>query len=92
MKTVFKGKRITSVLGLLPENISYFADEVNNYTFPPKQTMRLKKIMGFESHRMAKADSFASDFCLYGLRYLLEKGVIDKKEIGACLLYTSRCV
>ena len=88
MKTVFKGKRISSVLGVLPETISYFDDEVDNYNFPPKQTMRLKKVMGFESHRLAKSDSFASDFCIYGIKYLLDKNVIKKEDIGAILVVT----
>lgn len=88
MKTVFKGKRISSVLGILPETISYFDDEVSNYNFPPKQTMRLKKVMGFESHRLAKSDSFASDFCLYGLEYLLKNKIVKKEEIGAILVVT----
>lgn len=88
MRTVFKGKKISTVLGILPETVSYFDDEVNNYNFPPKQTMRLKKVMGFESHRLAKPDSFASDFCLYGLKYLLKNNVIKKEEIGAILVVT----
>ena len=62
MKTIFKGKKISGILGILPETVSYFDDEVNNYTFPVKQTKRLKKIMGFESHRLSKPESFASDF------------------------------
>lgn len=88
MRVTFKGKRITSVIGILPETVSYFDDEVNNYTFPAKQTMRLKKVMGFESHRLAKANSFASDFCLYGISYLLQNNVITKEEIGAILVVT----
>lgn len=88
MKSVFKGKKISSLLGILPETISYFDDEVNNYTFPPKQTMRLKKIMGFESHRLAKSDSFASDFCIYGIKHLLENKVIEKDDIGAIIVVT----
>lgn len=88
MKTVFHGKKISSILGILPETISYFDDEVNNYTFPPKQTMRLKKIMGFESHRLSKKDSFSSDYCIYGLKYLLDQQVIRKEEIGAVIVVT----
>lgn len=88
MKTVFKGKKLTSVLGVLPETVSYFDDEVDQYTFPPKQTMRLKKIMGFESHRLAKPGSFSSDFCMYGVRHLLNQNVIKRDEIGAILVVT----
>ena len=88
MKTVFHGKRISSVLGILPETVSWFDDEVDHYAFPPKQTMKLKKLMGFECHRLAKSDSFASDFCLYGVKYLLDKGVVDRQEVGAIIVVT----
>lgn len=88
MKTVFKGKKISSILGVLPETVSYFDDEVNNYTFPPKQTMKLKRVMGFESHRLSKDTSFSSDFCIYGVKHLLEKEIIKKEEIGAIIVVT----
>ncbi len=88
MKTVYRGKKISSIIGILPETVSYFDDEVDNYTFPPKQTMKLKKVMGFESHRLSKEDSFSSDFCIFGLKHLLEKGVIKKEEIGAVIVVT----
>lgn len=83
MQTVYKGKKITSMLGVLPEKEYLFDDEVNNYDFPPKQTMRLKKVMGFDRHRISKETSTASDFAVYGLKYILDKGWIDRSEIGA---------
>lgn len=88
MKAVYKGKRISGILGILPETVSYFDDEVDNYTFPPKQTMKLKKIMGFESHRISKPDSFSSDFCIYGVKYLLDNGLLRKEDVGAIVVVT----
>lgn len=88
MKTVFKGKKISSMLGILPETIGYFDDEVDNYSFPAKQTMRLKKVMGYNQHRLAKETSAVSDFAVYGLNYMLEKGWIEKGEIGAVITCT----
>ena len=83
MQTVFKGKKITSMLGVLPETIGYFDDEVGNYSFPEKQTLRLKKVMGYNQHRLAKETSTVSDFAVYGLNYMLENKWISKDEIGA---------
>lgn len=88
METRFKGKAITSLLGILPETIGYFDDEVNNYSFPARQTMRLKKVMGYNQHRLAKETSTVSDFAVYGLRYMLEKAWIRKEEIGAIITVT----
>ena len=88
MEMRFKGKAITSLLGILPETIGYFDDEVNNYSFPARQTMRLKKVMGYNQHRLAKETSTVSDFAVYGLRYMLEKAWIRKEEIGAIITVT----
>lgn len=88
MVTEFKGKQITAMLGVLPETIGYFDDEVNNYSFPVKQTMRLKKVMGYNRHRLAKDLSTVSDFGVYGLQYMLDNGWICKEEIGAIVVVT----
>ncbi len=88
METIFHGKRIASILGILPEMVANFDDEVGNYTFPPSQTMRLKRLMGFKQHRLAKESSTVSDFGVYGLRYMLENNWIRKEEIGAIVVIT----
>lgn len=86
MQTIYKGKRISALLGVLPENEYLFDDEVDNYDFPPKQTMRLKKVMGFDRHRISKEGSTASDFAACGLNYILDKGWITREEIGAVVV------
>ena len=88
MITEFKGKRITSMLGILPETIGYFDDEVGNYSFPEKQTMRLKKIMGYNQHRLAKETSTVSDFAVYGMKHMLDNGWIRKDDVGAVVVVT----
>jgi len=88
MQTTFKNKRVSSILGILPEKISLFDDEVDNYTFPAKQTMRLKKIMGFNAHRISKDSTTVSDFAIAGLEYMFANGWIKKEEIGAIVVVT----
>lgn len=88
MITTFKGKRISSMLGILPETISRFDDEVDNYAFPAKQTMRLKKVMGYNQHRLSKESSTVSDFAVFGLQYMLDNDWICKDEIGAVVTVT----
>lgn len=88
MKTIIKGKRISGMLTVLPENEVYFEEEIGNYSFPEKQTLRLKKAMGYEKHRIAKPETATSDMCLYGLRYLLDNGLLKKEDIGALLCVT----
>ncbi|MDY8045190.1 3-oxoacyl-ACP synthase III family protein [Paenibacillus polymyxa] len=89
MKTVFRKKKITGILGVLPGTETRFEDEVFNYNFPEKQTMRLKKIMGFEKHRVVKNTTASSDLCVSGLNYLLRENLINKNEIGAIIVVTT---
>ncbi|MCH5265265.1 MAG: hypothetical protein J1F02_05150 [Lachnospiraceae bacterium] len=84
MITTIKGKKITGILTVMPEN-EYDYDEETK-PFATLQTKRLKRIMGFGKRRAAKADSTASDYCVYGLNYLLNKGYIKKEEIGAIVV------
>lgn len=88
MNFCFKGIKISGVLGVLPQTVSYFDDEVANYPFPERQTKKLKKVMGLGKHRIAKATSTASDFCVYGLNYLIESGKLKKEDIGAIVVVT----
>lgn len=90
MQTTFQNKKISAILGILPEKESLFDDEVGNYSFPEKQTLRLKRVMGYEKHRISKETSSASDFAVYGLKYMLQENWISKEEIGA-LVVVSLC-
>lgn len=88
MRNTFRGKRIRGILTILPEQELNFDDEVSNYGFPPHQTMRLKKIMGYQKHRLVKPDTTVSDLCIYGMDYLIQKAFIQKDEIDAMILIT----
>lgn len=88
MQTTFCGKKISSILGVLPEQEVYFEDEVGNYSFPEKQTLRLKRVMGYEKHRISKKESTVSDFAIYGLKHMLSNNWIAKEDIGAVIVVT----
>ncbi len=88
MKQVFQNKKISGILAVLPEQELFFDDEVSNYPFPARQTMRLKKIMGYEKHRIVKPDTAVSDLCVFGLDYLFKQGYLRKEEIDAMILVT----
>ncbi len=88
MKLHFKGMKISGVLGILPETVCCFDEEIGNYSFPEKQTRKLKEVMGFNQHRIAKMESKASDFCIYGLKYLINSGKLKTEEIGAIVVVT----
>lgn len=85
MRTVFQNKKISGILAVLPENEVRFEEEITNYSFSEKQTIRLKKIMGYEKHRLAKMETTPSDLCIFGIDYLLSKELLDLNDIGAII-------
>lgn len=89
MKTIFRNKKISGLLSVLPATIVKFEDEINNYTFPPKQTLRLQKVMGYKQHAIVKKTTATSDLCLVGLEYILQKGWLKKEEIGGIVVACS---
>lgn len=89
MKTIFRKKKISGLLSVLPATTVKFEDEINNYTFPPKQTLRLQKVMGYKQHAIVKKTTATSDLCLVGLEYILQKGWLKKEEIGGIVVACS---
>ena len=86
MQAVYKGKKITGMLSILPETTYKFDDETKN--FPKSRATRLKRIMGYEKRRRAKKETTASDLCLFGMHYLLEHDLLQKADIGAIIVVT----
>ena len=70
MDFIFKNKRISGILTILPKNSITFEEEMANYNFSPAKCMKLKLAMGYNKHRIAKEGQCSSDFCIYGLQYL----------------------
>lgn len=84
----FNDKLITGVLTVLPQTELRFEDEIGQFNFPEKQSRRLARVMGYKSHRIAKAGQTSADFCIHGLEYLFENALLDKESIDALILVT----
>lgn len=89
MDFVFKNKRISGILTILPKRSVSFEEEMTNYNFSPAKCMKLKIAMGYKEHRLAAPGQCSSDFCEYGLHYLIDNGLLDKDKIDA-LLFVSQ--
>lgn len=88
MNLQYRDKKISGILAVVPQNEVKFDDEVENYNFSVKQSMKLKKIMGYDKHRIVTEGTCVSDLAVFGLKYLLEEGLIHKDEIDALVLMT----
>jgi 3-oxoacyl-[acyl-carrier-protein] synthase-3 len=88
MKLSFKNKKISGILSVLPNNEVHFSDEIENYNFTKKQSIKLGKIMGYGTQRIAEKETSVSDLCVFGMNYLFEHQLLDKETIGALVLCT----
>jgi 3-oxoacyl-[acyl-carrier-protein] synthase-3 len=88
MHLKFKNKKITGILSVLPSNEINYLDEIGNYNFSEKQSIKLGKIMGYGTRRIANDDTTVSDLCAFGLNYLFDNKLLDKETIGALILCT----
>ena len=89
MDFVFKNKRISGILTILPKKAVKFEDEMANYSFSPAKCMKLKLAMGYNEHRIAEQGQCSSDFCKFGLQYLFDNKLLNKDDIDA-LLFVSQ--
>ena len=88
MNLKFNNKRITGILTILPENEVSFDEEISNYNFSRGQSMKLKLIMGYDKRRIVPESTTCSDLCIFGMDFLLNKGLLNKNDIDALILVT----
>ena len=88
MRFNFKNKRISSVVTVVPAEVKNFDDEISNYTAGIKRMQRLKDVMGFGYHRIVNPGTCISDLSVFGVKYMMEHGLVDKEDIGALILVT----
>jgi 3-oxoacyl-[acyl-carrier-protein] synthase III len=88
MNLKYSGKKITGILTVLPPDEIRFEDEMENYNFTEAQSAKLKKIMGYDRHRIVRENVCCSDLGVAGINYLIDKGHLKKEDIDAIVLVT----
>jgi 3-oxoacyl-[acyl-carrier-protein] synthase-3 len=88
MHLKFKNKKITGMISVLPSNVIRYLDEIGNYNFSEKQSLKLGNVMGYGTQRIVKEGTSVSDLCVFGMNYLFDKQLLDKETIGAVVLCT----
>jgi 3-oxoacyl-[acyl-carrier-protein] synthase-3 len=89
MKTIFKNKKISSIVSVVPKEEYRFDDEYPGFKLTPDKAKRFKKMMSLDRHRIAPPEVCSSDLCLFGLQHLLNEGALKREEIGA-LVFVSQ--
>ena len=88
MKLVYSGKAITGMLTVVPAHERKFVDEMANFSFPPRRSLKLAEVMGYDRHRIVEGPVCSSDLAMMGIEHLLTNGWIKREEIGALILVT----
>ena len=85
MDFIFRNKKISGILTILPKKAVTFEEEMANYNFSAAKCMKLKLAMGYNMHRIAEDGQCSSDFCIEGLKYLFENNLLNKDDIDVLL-------
>lgn len=88
MRLFFKDKAITGIYVMVPKKELHFDEEVDNYDFPPETTLKLKKVMGYDTHRIFEGNETVSDIAVKGINNLIAQGRLAKEDIDALVLVT----
>lgn len=88
MDLLFKNKKISGILTVLPSKEVRFEDEMENYNFSAAKSMKLKLAMGYDKHSIVEDGVCVSDLCLFGLNHLISEGKLNKDDIDALILVT----
>jgi len=88
MNLTFRNKKVTGILTVLPDKEVKFDDEIENYNFSHAQSIKLKKIMGYNAHRIVEDGVTISDLCVFGLNHLFDRNLLKKEDIDALILVT----
>jgi len=88
MRFSFHKKRVSGILTILPANERKFLDEMKNFNFPESRSLKLKQIMGFDTHRIVEKGVCSSDLVVCGFEYLFAHGFVRPDDIDALILVT----
>jgi 3-oxoacyl-[acyl-carrier-protein] synthase-3 len=78
MDFTFYNNAITGMLAVMPNKEILFEDEMKNFNFSEKSSLKLAKMFGFKSRRVVEEGVTASDLCIYGINYLIEQNLLSK--------------
>ncbi len=89
MKSIFQNKRISAIVCVLPEKVVRYADELQDYNFPVRQSEMLGKMMDYNTRRQCEPTDSVSEYATQGIQRLIDQSVIRPEEIDAIVVASS---
>lgn len=83
MHAYFNSVRISAVIGVVPSSVSYFDDEVSNYSHDLSSNLKLKEVMGYGEHRVVTGNTTTCDLASAGMSALMSRGLLNADEVNA---------
>lgn len=88
MNFTFSHRKISGLLAIVPANERSFVDEMTNFNFPLKRSLKLKEVMGYDKHRIVDGPVCSSDLACFGAEYLFQSGKLGRDDFDALVLVT----
>ena len=88
MNLSWRGRVITGLLAVVPENESSFLAEMENFNFPKARSLKLKEVMGYDKHRLVQPGVCVSDLAVFAMKHLFDAGKLARADIDALILVT----
>lgn len=85
----FKNKKISHLVAVVPSESIKYEEELGQYNFSEANSLQLKKVMGFQEHRIAPEKVTAVDMAVYGLNCLFDNNKISCDKIDAIIFITT---
>jgi len=88
MNFIFSHRKISGLLAVVPANERSFVDEMANFNFPVARSLKLKKVMGYDKHRIVDGPVCASDLACFGMEHLFNRGLLGRDDFDALFVVT----
>ena len=88
MNFTFSHRKISGLLAVVPANERSFVDEMSNFNFPVARSLKLKKVMGYDKHRIVDGPVCASDLACFGMEHLFNRGLLGRDDFDALFVVT----
>lgn len=88
LNLLFHDKRIAGLLLVVPSHEKSFLEEMANFDFPLERSLKLKEVMGYDTHRVVNGSDCVSDLVVRGFEHLFSANLLAPGDIDALILVT----
>jgi 3-oxoacyl-[acyl-carrier-protein] synthase-3 len=84
----FRQRKISGLLTVVPSNERSFVEEMTKFDFPLARSLKLKKVMGYDKHRVVDGAVCSSDLACLGMEHLFSRNLLRHDDFDALIVIT----